>query len=53
MLIEVKDGSKAPSKRKLTADQAEWHKRWPVAVVERVEDVPGVLVGHYALMEAF
>jgi len=27
-LIEIKDGSKVPSKRKLTPDQVKWHKRW-------------------------
>ena len=27
-LIEVKDGDKPPSKRKLTEDQIEWHKNW-------------------------
>jgi hypothetical protein len=27
-LIEVKDGNKVPSKRKLTADQVNWHKTW-------------------------
>lgn len=56
LLIEVKDGDKVPSKRKLTADQVEWHKRWPVAVVERVEDVPGLLSPRQTtetLMESF
>jgi hypothetical protein len=27
-LIEVKDGSKPPSARKLTPDQVEWHDAW-------------------------
>ena len=27
-LIEVKDGSKVPSARKLTPDQEVWHKKW-------------------------
>ena len=27
-LIEVKDGSKPPSKRKLTPDQVKWHDSW-------------------------
>ncbi|HEY6875585.1 MAG TPA: hypothetical protein VI384_04425 [Candidatus Dormibacteraeota bacterium] len=27
-LLEVKDGSKPPSARKLTPDQVEWHKLW-------------------------
>ena len=28
LLLEVKDGSKAPSARKLTADQVVWHGEW-------------------------
>ena len=27
-LIECKDGSKSPSRRKLTPAQVDWHKRW-------------------------
>jgi hypothetical protein len=27
-LIEVKDGSKPPSARKLTPDQVQWHTKW-------------------------
>ncbi len=27
-LIEIKDGDKVPSKRKLTADEALWHDLW-------------------------
>ena len=38
-LLEVKDGSKPPSKRKLTPAEAEWHAEWrgQVCVVESVE----------------
>ncbi len=38
--LEVKDGSKAPSKRRLTPDEEAFHARWRghVAVVETVED---------------
>lgn len=38
-ILEVKDGKKPPSARKLTADQVEWHANWrgQVAVVETVE----------------
>ena len=39
-LIEVKDGSKPPSARRLTEDQLRWHGAWrggPVAVVCDVE----------------
>jgi hypothetical protein len=38
-LLEIKDGSKPPSARKLTPDQEKWHAAWrgQVAVVETVE----------------
>lgn len=40
VLLEVKDGRKPPSKRKLTDDQVEFHDGWrgQVAVVESVKD---------------
>lgn len=37
-LLEVKDGTKPPSARKLTEDQADWHRNWPVSVVTCVAD---------------
>ena len=37
MLLEVKDGSKPPSARKLTPKQVDTHKVWPVIVVEDVQ----------------
>lgn len=39
-LIEVKDGSKPPSARKLTRDQVLWHDAWrgQVAVVTSVKE---------------
>lgn len=38
-LLEIKDGAKPPSARKLTPDQERWHAEWrgQVAVVENVE----------------
>jgi len=38
--IEVKDGGKVPSARKLTAAQVEWHDAWKghVAVAENVTE---------------
>ena len=42
ILIEVKDGSKKPSERRLTADQQEWHRKWrryPLFICETVLDV--------------
>lgn len=48
-LLEVKDGSKPPSKRALTPDQLEWHGAWrggPLAVVCDVESaIRAVRVG--------
>jgi hypothetical protein len=39
-LLELKDGSKVPSKRVLTPDEQVWHERWSgsVHVVESIED---------------
>jgi hypothetical protein len=40
-LVEVKDGEKIPSKRRLNADQQKWHREWKgrrVVVVESVEE---------------
>lgn len=31
-LVEIKDGSKPPSERKLTPDQRAFHLRWPDAI---------------------
>lgn len=40
LLAEVKDGSKAPSARALTAAQVEWHRSWrgQVTVVASVSE---------------
>ena len=44
-LMEIKDGSKPPSKRKLTPDQVKWHKIWrgQVAVVNDLAEALRVL----------
>lgn len=49
--VEIKDGSKIPSKRALTADQLEWHRDWRghVAILESVDDA--VLWGNYIRAE--
>ena len=44
ILVEVKDGSRIPSERKLTMAQEAWHRQWcaagaPVFVVVSVEEV--------------
>ena len=40
LLIEVKDGSKPPSRRRKTEDQVIWHDAWrgQVAVVRNVQE---------------
>tara|TARA_R100001082_G_C4333760_1_gene146890 strand:- start:233 stop:529 length:297 start_codon:yes stop_codon:yes gene_type:complete len=40
LLMEVKDGSLTPSRRRLTPDEAAWHASWKghVVVVEGVDD---------------
>jgi len=40
LLIEVKDGSKPPSRRELTEDEQVWHELWTgqVAVVTSVDE---------------
>ena len=40
LLLEVKDGKKPPSERRLTEDQVKWHGAWrggPLAVVDGVD----------------
>ena len=40
LLMEVKDGKKTPSERRLTEDQLKWHGAWrggPLAVVDGVD----------------
>lgn len=40
VLLEVKDGTRKPSERTLTADERDWHATWggQVAVVETPEE---------------
>ncbi len=44
-LLEVKDGSKPPSARKLTDDEQRWHDEWrgQVVVVNSVEEAISVI----------
>jgi len=48
-LLEVKDGQKPPSQRKLTADEQEWVGAWrgQVTVVETVEEALAIVVPMY------
>lgn len=45
LLLEVKDGAKRPSARRLTDDQVEWHEGWrgQRAIVESIDDALRVL----------
>ena len=40
ILIEIKDGSKSPSARRLTSDEMMWHTSWRgrVVIVESVDE---------------
>ena len=42
-LVEVKDGSKCPSARQLTADQQQWHQTWQGGTLAVVPDVEAAL----------
>jgi hypothetical protein len=48
ILIEIKDGSKPPSARRLTPDQKEFHESWDgeLYVVESAEQAIKVLTGN-------
>ena len=50
-LLEIKDGSKSPSARKLTPDQEAWHREWRgghLSVVTSVDDALWVIgAEHY------
>ena len=45
LTLEVKDGAKIPSKRKLTTDEQKWHMAWngQVAVIESVDDAIAII----------
>ena len=38
LLVEIKDGKKIPSARRLTPLEADFAARWPVHIVESVDD---------------
>lgn len=43
LLVEVKDGSKPPSRRRLTQAQVDWHAAWRGGMVAIVESPEAVL----------
>ena len=45
-LIEIKDGEKSPSRRRLTDDEEEWHATWrgdPVCIIESLRDADALV----------
>jgi len=42
-LIEVKDGSKSPSERRLTPEQLKWHAKWNGGTLAVVCDVESAI----------
>ena len=47
VLLEVKDGAKPPSRRRLTPDETTWHASWrgQVVTVASIEDALNVISG--------
>lgn len=43
LLMEVKDGSKPPSARRLTPDQEIWHRAWTGGPLVIVTDIEGAI----------
>ncbi|MHA1483483.1 MAG: hypothetical protein ACTSQA_08650 [Candidatus Heimdallarchaeaceae archaeon] len=46
-MVEIKDGSRGPSDRKLTIDEMNWHKEWlgQVCVIESDQDAIDLIAG--------
>ena len=46
-LLEIKDGDKSPSRRRLTEDQVRWHAHWrgPVHIVASVDEAIRAVTG--------
>ena len=54
VLLEVKDGAKRASARRLTPDQVQWHQQWgaPVAVVLDVQEAIAAVMGAHWVVDA-
>jgi hypothetical protein len=52
-LLEVKDGTKIPSKQRLTPCQVEWHNAWSgqAAVVASAEEAIALVFGQNGLLD--
>lgn len=50
LLLEIKDGRKPPSARRLTEDQIKWHGAWTGGPVAIVTDVEGAIRAARAVM---
>lgn len=44
-LVEVKDGSQSPSRRRLTPLQEAFRAAWPVAVIDSADDAIALFMG--------
>lgn len=53
VLMEIKDGSKPPSKQALTPDQVQWHSEWRGSPVEVVRNVDDALAAIGAAMQVY
>ena len=53
LMVEIKDGSNPPSKRRLTQDEDKWHLEWvgQVAIVENTRQARALLNGVRELRE--
>lgn len=51
LLMEVKDGAKPPSARRLTEDQLVWHGAWTGGPVAIVTDIESAIRAARAMME--
>lgn len=48
-LVEIKDGKKVPSARKLTPDEKDWHEAWQgqICIIESLQDISNMVLTHF------